>query len=114
MPRKKTLLGQPAGWAIKSSKIWETVGRVYDDVEIALWATLFAFVIYFIAFIIPKLPEVRAQTERVRVQEIAAENAFYCQKLGVKVGTDKHKQCLLDLEEFRLKVEKRIYDESEF
>ena len=99
---------------MKSSKIWETGGRVYDNVEIALWATFLAFVIYFIAFIIPKLPEIRAQTERVRIQEIAAENAFYCEKLGMKVGSDKHEQCLLDLGEFRLKVEKRIYDESEF
>jgi hypothetical protein len=46
-------------------------------VEAALWAALIAFVIYFIFFTIPKMPEVRAQNERARVQEIAAENALY-------------------------------------
>jgi hypothetical protein len=39
----------------------------------ALWATLRVFVIYFIVFIIPKMPEIRAQNERVRVQEISNE-----------------------------------------
>jgi hypothetical protein len=34
---------------MKSSKDWEkVVGRVYDNVEAALWAMLLAFVIYFI------------------------------------------------------------------
>ena len=93
---------------------WEKIGRHYDNVEVALWATLLAFVIYFIGFINPKMPEIRAQNERVRVQEIAAENALYCEKLGMKVGTERHNQCLLDLGEFRLKVEQRIYDQSVF
>ena len=85
---------------MKSSKNWEkVVGRVYDNVEAALWAALLAFVIYFI---------------NARVQEIAAENALYCEKFGMKVGTEKHKQCLLDLGEFRTKVEKRVYDQSVF
>jgi hypothetical protein len=100
---------------MKSSKNWgKVVGRVYDNVEAALWAAFLAFVIYFVAFTVPKMPEVRAQTERARVQEIAAENALYCEKFGMKVGTEKHKQCLLDLGEFRTKVEKRVYDQSVF
>ena len=90
---------------------WEKVGRLYDNVEAALWATLLAFVLYFTVFIIPKLPEIRSRNERVRVQEIAAENATYCEKFGMRVGTDKHNR-LLDLREFRMKVEKRMHDES--
>jgi hypothetical protein len=91
---------------------WEKVGRLYDNVEAALWATLLAFVLYFTVFIIPKLPEIRARNERVRVQEIFAENELYCEKLGMKLGTEKHNQCLLDLGEFRMHVEKRLRDES--
>jgi hypothetical protein len=99
---------------MKPSRNWDKVGRVYDNVEAALWAALIAFVIYFTVFTIPKMPEVRAQNERARVQEIAAENALYCEKFGMKVETEKHNQCLLDLGEFRMKVETRVYDQSVF
>jgi hypothetical protein len=97
---------------MKSSGNWEKVGRVYDGVEAALWATLFAFVLYFTFFIIPKLPEIRARNERVRVQEIAAENELYCAKFGMKLGAENHNRCLFDLGEFRMNVEKRMRDES--
>jgi hypothetical protein len=94
--------------------LWEKVGRLYINVEVALWATLLAFVIYFIVFINPKMHEIWAQNERVRVQEIAAESSLYCEKFGMKVGTENYRQCLLDLGEFRMKVEQRIYDQSVF
>lgn len=74
---------------------------------------LLAFVMYFVAFIVPKVPEIQAREERVRTEEIAAENASFCEKLGTKRGTEKYNQCLLDVEAFRLKVEKRITDENE-
>ncbi len=93
---------------------WDKVSRVYDNVEAALWPTLLAFVVYFTVFIIPKMPEIRAQNDRARVQEIAAENSLYCEKFGMNVGTQKYNQCLLDLGEFRMKVEKRMYDQSVF
>ena len=90
---------------MKSSKNWEkVVGRVYDNLEAALWAALLAFLIYFTFFMIPKMPEVRAQNERARVQEIAAENALYCEKFGMKAGTEKHKQCLLILGNFERRL----------
>ena len=96
---------------MRPSKISELIGRVYDYVEVALWATLFAFVIYFVVFTIPNMREIRAQNERTQVQEITVENALYCEKFGMKVGTEKHNQCLLDLAEFRTKVEKRMHDD---
>ena len=79
-----------------------------------MWATLLAFVIYFIVLIIPKVPEIRAKNEIIRVEEIAAENSSFCEKLGIKRGTDKYNQCLLDVGQFRLNVEKRIDGENEF
>jgi hypothetical protein len=77
-----------------------------------MWAMLAAFVIYFITFVLPKIPENKAQRERVQVIEIGAENASLCEKLNIKRGTDKYNQCLLDVGEFRRKVEKRADDES--
>ena len=78
-----------------------------------MWAMLFAFVIYFITFVLPKLPEIQAQNAIVRLVEIGAENELLCENLSIKRGTDtKYSQCLLDVGAFRSKVEKRIYDET--
>ena len=99
---------------MKSKNIWEMVGQIYDNVEMGLWALLTAGVIFFCAFIAPKLPAYWARAQRIRVQEIAAENAYYCEKLGMKAGTPKFSQCLLYLGEFRQKVENRLADEIEF
>ena len=93
-----------------SPKTREIVSRVYDHVEIALWAILLAFVIYFIAFVMPNVSETQAQREIIRVEEIAAENAAFCEKLDMKRGTDKYNQCLLVIGQFRLNAEKRVLD----
>jgi hypothetical protein len=99
---------------MKPNKVWETIGRVYDNVHAALWATLLAAVIYFAIFVLPMVPSMREQYQRVRAQEIAEENALYCKKLNMKVGTAAYNECLLILGDFRVKVEQRIYNESEF
>jgi hypothetical protein len=99
---------------MKADKLWYIVVRVYEDVETGLWALLITSVIFFIAFVVPRLPEIRAGIARTRAQEIAAENAKYCQELGMKAGTRMYSQCLLTLGDFRLKVEQRIEKENEF
>jgi hypothetical protein len=50
----------------------------------------------------------------IRIQQIAAEHAYYCEKLEMKAGTPKHNQCLLYLGEFRQKVGNRFADENQF
>lgn len=99
---------------MKSDKILDLVIRVYDNVEIGLWSILLAFVIFFIVFVVPILPAMRAQYQRVRAREIADENALYCKRLNMKVGTQTYNDCLLVLGDFRLKVEQRIYNDSDF
>ena len=74
---------------------------------------LLAFVIYFVGFILPKLPEIQAQQERIRIQEIAVENASLCEELGTKRETDKYSQCLLAVGAFRARVEKHLYDAND-
>jgi hypothetical protein len=98
---------------MKSNKILELFSHVYDNVHAALWAILLAFVIYLGLFVIPMLPSIREQYQRVRAQEIADENALYCNKLNMKVRTQAYKECLLVLGDFRLKVEQRIFSEND-
>jgi hypothetical protein len=86
-----------------SPKTREIVSRVYDHVEVALWAILFAFVM-------PQVSETQAQRQIIRVQEIVAENEAFCEKLDLKRGTSKYNQCLLDIGQFRLNAEKRVLD----
>ena len=95
---------------MKTFRVRKIVERAYDNVKIALCAALFAFVMYFIAFIIPNLRMISAQNQIIRVQEIATENASICEKLAFKFGTEKYNQCLLDVGAYRLKVETHIYE----
>lgn len=98
---------------MKSNRILELISHVYDNAHAALWATLLTFVIYLGIFVIPMLPSIREQYQRVRAQEIADENALYCNKLNMKVGTQAYNECLLVLGDFRLKVEQRISSEND-
>ena len=95
---------------MKSHKFWEIVSRANDTVETPLWAALLAFAIYAVVFIIPNVSENQAQREKIRIEEVAEENALICEKFDMKRRTDKHNQCLLDIGQFRLSVEKRVLD----
>ena len=92
-------------------KMREIARRVHTNIESAVWATLIAFVIYFITFVLPKLPETQAHRARIRIEEIGKENTSLCEQLGIKRGADSYNQCLLDVGQFRWKVENRAYDE---
>jgi hypothetical protein len=87
---------------------------VYDIVHLALWSILVAFVLFFLAFIAPRLPEAAARAERLRIQEIAQENEGYCAKWQMGLGTKMHDQCMLDLQELRANVENRFADQLDF
>ena len=95
-------------------KILESVSRIYDKVEITLWALILLGTICFFAFTVPNFLQIWARVEGIRAQAIAAENALYCEKLGMTTATQTYEQCLLTLGEFRLKVEKRIAAEQDF
>ena len=56
-----------------SLKFWEIARRIHSNVEVALYATLVAFVIFLTIFVLPKLPELQAHREIVRVQETSAK-----------------------------------------
>ena len=88
------------------------VRRVYHHVEIGLWATLVAYVIFFLTFVIPNVSKAVSRAERLRTQEIAAEHKLYCEKWGMMEGTHAHTLCTLDLQEFRRKIERRVASEN--
>ena len=99
---------------MKSDGTLTLVQSIYDQVHLALWATLAAFVVFFLTFIAPRLPEAAARTERLRIQEISQENEEYCAKWQMGLGTKMHDQCVYDLQELRAKVENRIADQLDF
>ena len=99
---------------MKPDRTMALVRRVYDEVHLALWAVLTAFVICFAVFVAPKLPEIRAAAERLRLHEIADENEAYCARWRMGMGTPMHNQCLEDLQELRARIETRFADELDF
>lgn len=88
--------------------------RIYDNLHMALWATLTAFVLWFVVFVVPHLPEIHARAEGLRGQEAAAEQDLYCGKLGMGPNSAMYDRCISDLAEYRSRVEQRMADESDF
>ncbi len=90
------------------------VRAVYDEVHLALWAALTAFLLYFAVFVAPKLPELRAAAEGARLEQIAAQNEAYCVKWNMGPGTSMHSDCLSDLRQLRTDIENQLADEAAF
>jgi hypothetical protein len=99
---------------MKSNSALTLVQSIYDHVHLALWATLAAFIVFYLAFIVPKLPELAARAEALRVQEIAQENGEYCSRWQMSLGTKMHDQCISDLQELRWKIQDRLADRLVF
>ena len=102
------------GTVMKSNGTLTLVQSIYDQVHLALWATLTAFVVFFLAFIAARLPEAAARAEALRIQEIVQENEGYCAKWQMGLGTKMHDQCISDLQELRSKIQDRLADWLDF
>lgn len=102
------------GIVMKSNGTPAVVQSIYNKVNLALWATLTAFVVFFLAFVAPRLPEAAARAEVLRIQEIAQENEGYCAKWQMGLRTKMHDQCISDLQELRRKIQGRIADQLDF
>ena len=90
----------------KPTRLSSTIVKIYDTTHAALWSVGIAAVIFYCAFVLPRMP-VRAEVEAKRIQTIAAENKFYCEKWHFAAGTHEHSLCVLDLNELRAKIEQR-------
>jgi hypothetical protein len=102
------------GTVMKSNGTLTLVQSIYDRVHLALWATLAAFVVFFLAYTVPRLPEAAARAEALRIQEISQENEDYCAKWQMGLGAKMHDKCISDLQELRWKIQDRLADRLDF
>jgi hypothetical protein len=97
---------------MRVSKTMLIVRQVYDWIEAALWASLASFVICFLIFVAPNVPEMARRAENARVLKESAENRAYCVQWGMKDGSREHTLCTIDLREFRRKIEKDLGEQG--
>jgi hypothetical protein len=102
------------GRLIESNGTLALVQSIYDKIHLALWASLAAFVLFFLAFVAPRLPQAAARAEALRIEEISQENEAYCARWQMGIGAKMHNQCIFDLQELRAKVENRFADRLDF
>lgn len=88
------------------------VRAICHQINLALWALLTAFALYFAVIVAPKLPEMRAAAERRQLQEIAAENEAYCAKWHMHRASSMHDECLSELQELRTRIANRLAEGS--
>jgi hypothetical protein len=95
-------------------KVLAIARAIYGEINIALWAVAAAVALYVVVFVVPRLPEARAQAELRRSERINAEHEWYCRRWNMGPGAPLHDQCVLDLQEFRTSIENRIADDNGF
>ena len=88
--------------------------QLYDHVHLGLWSLLITGLIFLGLFAIPNLPAARAKYEATRALAITAEHDLYCRKLGFGPNSGNYPACILVLQDFRRKVERRLANESLF
>lgn len=99
---------------MNSDRAMAVLRLVYHEVEVALWAALTAFLVYFAVFVAPKLPTLHAAAEQRRLEDIAGENEAYCAKWGMGPATAMHNECVADLQQLRAEIEDRFAEELDF
>jgi len=107
-------LMKSTGTLVKSKGPLAIAQSIYDYVHLALWATLAAFVVFFLAYTMPRLQDAAARAEALRIQEISQENEDYCAKWQMGVATKMHDKCIADLQELRWKAQNRFADGLDF
>lgn len=99
---------------MNSNRVMAVLRVVHHEVQVALWAALTAFSVYFAVFIAPKLPALHAASEQQRLRDIAAENEAYCAKWSMGPTTAMHNECVADLLHLRAEIENRFAEELDF
>lgn len=90
------------------------LGRLYDHVELALWASLVAGLIVFALFVLPGIPAAQQRSEAAQAAAFERQCDFYCTRWGMPAGTRRHAQCMSDLRQFRASVEKALAEDEPF
>lgn len=88
--------------------------QIYDNVHIALWSILTAALIFLGFFVFPNIPAAQRRYEATRALELKSEQDYYCRKWGMIQGSANYHACMMDLQEYRTKVERRLMEEANF
>ena len=99
---------------MSDNDIWPIVGRIYDGIELALWAGLIAGLVVFALFIVPGLPAVQQRSAAAQAAAFEHECDFYCSKWGMPAGTGRHDRCMSDLKQFSRTITKRLEEDAWF
>ncbi|HXD46984.1 MAG TPA: hypothetical protein VN655_17810 [Pseudolabrys sp.] len=83
------------------------IGRVYDNVELGLWAMLVAGLIVFVAFVAPGVPAAQQRNAAEQLAAFEHECSFYCSRWGMAPGTRQYTKCMADLHQFRDSIVKQ-------
>lgn len=100
-----------SGWKMLGSRdAGRQYGPIYTTIERALWA--FAPVPAILLFLsYPATQQVQEKARADSAKTIAAENAEYCAKWGMSVGTAYFDNCVKDLVAIRARAEQLVRDE---
>jgi len=88
--------------------------RLYEHVELAMWASLVAGLIVFALFVVPGIPAAQHRIEVARSAAFEHQCDFYCARWGMPAGTPRHAQCMTDLRQFRESVVKTLAEDEPF
>lgn len=88
-----------------------TLLRIYDQVNLALWAALTAFLIFFALVIVPQMPHHQADAQAARAAAREREDAFYCKRWGLAHGSEKFSKCMTDLIELRRSIDTQFSED---
>ncbi len=97
---------------MKNSSLRARIGRVYDQVHLALWSGLIAFLLFFAFIVLPRVPGEQSRQQAMRLLQDEAEYDAYCRGWGLAPGTRIYAQCLTDLAQFRRSAEKQFVENN--
>lgn len=95
---------------MKAGALKAYLARLHSEIECALWAILFAGMLFFAVFVAPGIPEAQRRAAAADAAQFTATCSQYCEKWGLARGSLRHSECVQDLNRFRADIEKRLED----
>ena len=99
---------------MNDDRIWPLVGRIYDGIELVLWAGLIAGLVVFALFIVPGIPAAQQRSAVAQAAEFEHACDFYCSKWGMPAGTRRHERCMSDLKQFSRAIAEKLEEDNWF
>jgi hypothetical protein len=84
-----------------------SASRVYDWGNRIAWLLVALIAPFLLYAAIVADPSARLAAQEQRRQEVERENAAFCEKYGMPVGTAQHDRCAADLMEIRAREDER-------